>query len=229
LPHYETIKVVTAGDLPLRILIADPDPFFRRGTREILNEQDGLRVVAEAADGEQAVLRTQELRPDGLDLVLLELDLPRLDGIAATERLSAADGALPIVILTGSADEGHAQAAFRAGAVGFLTKSLPPDGLVHALLAFSRGASLPILPSLAEPFFRRLRAPGGAEASDARLPSLTAREREVFELIAAGARDRDIAQRLVVSESTIKKHVQNILRKLHARNRAQAIARLRNA
>lgn len=222
---------------PVRILIVDDHAFFRRGIREVINDEDDMQVVAEAADGEQATRIIEELRARGLDLVLMDIDMPRLDGISATERIAAADPDLPIIMLTVSTLDRDLFEAIRVGAVGFLSKSLSPDALVRALRAFHRGESMPMSPSMAQKmlgyFQQSLSAPtrqalttgrdSGAEAEI----TLTPREREVLELIARGARDREIADRLVVTESTVKKHVQNILRKLHARNRAEAVSRLR--
>jgi len=221
---------VTAGEQPLRILIVDADAFFRRGMREILNEADGVQVVGDAADGEQAILMARQMRPHGLDLVLMDTALPGLDGVTATERLVAREPGLAVIMLSQSSLERDLFEALRAGAVGYLTKNLAPDALVRALHAFQRGESLPIPRALAEKVlgaFRQRVTQRQAPPEPLPPPNLTTREKEVFELIARGARDREIALQLVVSVSTIKKHVQNILRKLHARNRAQAIARLR--
>jgi DNA-binding NarL/FixJ family response regulator len=223
---------VSADEQPLRILIVDDDVFFRRGLREILNEAEGIQVVGEAADGQQAIQLARTLRPRGLDLVLIDTRLPRLDGIATAERLVDADPTLAVVMLSLSSDDSDLFAALAVGALGYLSKTLAPEAVVRALVGFRRGESLPMSRGMAEKVLGALRHRASQSPSErdelAPPQSLTAREKEVFELIAGGARDRDIANRLVVSVSTVKKHVQNILRKLHARNRAQAIAALRN-
>lgn len=219
---------------PLRILIADDHAFLRRGIRDVIDAESDMRVVAEAADGAQALEIVRSLRPDRLDLVLMDIDMPVLDGIRATERINAADPSLPVVILTVSTLDRDLFDAIRVGAVGFLSKSLAPDALVRTLRGFHRGESLPMSPSTAQKvlaYFLQAPPPRPAAAEPVHDPlddTLTGREREVLELIAGGSRDREIADLLTVTESTVKKHVQNILRKLHARNRAEAVARLRS-
>jgi DNA-binding NarL/FixJ family response regulator len=216
----------------LRILIVDADAYFRRGMRETLNEADGLRVAGEAADGERALQLVRQLRPFELEVVLLDTRLPGVDGIATAERLLADDAELAVVMLSSSTADREVFDALRAGAIGYLSKHMPPEALVRALQAFGRGDSLPIPRAIGEKllaaFRQRSAAPRpAAPAAQTPPPALTAREQEVFELIAGGARDKEIAERLVVSQSTVKKHVQNMLRKLQVRNRAQAIASVR--
>ncbi len=226
------------GDRPLRILIVDDHPLVRRGIREVIDEEDDMRVVAEAADGEEAIRRVRELRPHGLDLVLMDIDMPGLDGIAATERIRAADPALPVIILTMSTLDRDLFEATRAGAVGFLSKTLSPTAMVRALRDFHREGALPMSPTMAARVLAHFQQraitsqpePPPSPAGDERTEGpLTAREREILALIAQGARDKDIADRLVLAESTVKKHVQNILRKLDARNRTEAVARFRDS
>jgi DNA-binding NarL/FixJ family response regulator len=217
---------VSATAQPLRILIADRDPFFRRGIREILNEADDLNVVGDALDGESAIHLARELRPRGLDVVLLDVEIARTNGFATAERL-AQDPALAVIILTVTEVEPDLLESIRVGATGYLRKTLTPAALVRALQGFHRGESLPMSRAMARTLFSRLRAAAVQPPStEPPLPYLTTREKEVCELIARGARDREIATQLMVSESTVKKHVQHILRKLHARNRAEAVARL---
>jgi DNA-binding NarL/FixJ family response regulator len=221
---------VETSEQPLRIMIVDSDAFFRRGVREIINEATGMQVVVEAADGEQAIQLARELRPQLLDLVLIDVDLPRLDGIAAVQQLSRADPDLAIVMLTLSTQDQDLVDSMRAGATGFLSKNLAPDALVRALHGFQRGESLPMSRAIGQKVLGLLRHAGAFQqlGVDASIPNLTQREKEVLELVARGARDREIAHQFVISESTVKKHVQNILRKLQARNRAEAVARLRD-
>jgi DNA-binding NarL/FixJ family response regulator len=215
-------------------MIVDDHAFFRRGIREILNEEEDMEVIAEASSGEQAIQLVRELRPDGLDLVLMDIDMPGLNGLSATAQISAEYPDMQVVMMSVSTLDRDLFEALRAGAVGFLSKSLSPDALARALRGFKQGESLPMSSDLAQKVLGYFRGapvepqPPSIETQQAET-SLTPREQEVLELIALGSRDREIAERLVVTESTVKKHVQNILRKLHARNRAEAVARLRAA
>jgi DNA-binding NarL/FixJ family response regulator len=214
-------------DGPLRVLLADDHEPFRRAMRGVIDAQDDMQIVAEAADGAEAVRISRSLRPDGLDVVLMDIDMPRLDGIKATQQITAADPDLPVVMLTVSTLDRDLFEAVRVGAIGFLSKGLSADAVVRALRSFHRYESLPLPRAMASKvlayFQQRETRPAPSPTIGA---GLSSREREVLELIARGARDREIATILVVSEGTVKKHVQNILRKLHARNRAEAVARL---
>jgi DNA-binding NarL/FixJ family response regulator len=170
------------------------------------------------------------LRRDGLDVVLMDIDMPRLDGIKATQQITAADPDLPVVMLTVSTLDRDLFEAVRVGAIGFLSKGLSADAVVRALRSFHRYESLPLPRAMASKvlaYFQQRQDTSNKPSPSVAGGGLSSREREVLELIARGARDREIATILVVSEGTVKKHVQNILRKLHARNRAEAVARLR--
>jgi DNA-binding NarL/FixJ family response regulator len=194
----------------------------------VISAEPDMQVVGEAIDGEQAVWLAGCLRPERLDLVLLDITMPRLDGIQATQRINAADPTLPIVILTVSTLDRNLFDAMRAGAVGYLSKSLAPQALVRALRDFRREGALPMSRSMAAKVLAYFR---GAESqarsvATAGIPGLSPREHDVLALIATGAHDREIGQQLVIAERTVKKHVQQILRKLQARNRAEAVTRL---
>ena len=228
---------VFRGDQPLRILIADDHALFRRGLREVLDEEEDMQVVADVADGEEALRRARELRPDGLDLVLMDVDMPGLDGISAAKRILAEDPGLPVVVLTASTLDRDLLDAVRAGAIGFLSKGLSPAAMLRALRDFRDEGALPMSRTVAAKVLAHFQqtvaaseqaAPAEPAVEDWSESPLTPREREVLELIASGARDREIADHLVLTESTVKKHVQNILRKLGARNRTDAVIRLRN-
>jgi DNA-binding NarL/FixJ family response regulator len=222
------------SDDRLRILVADDHALFRRGVRDAFLEAHDLEVVAEAADGEQAVEMSGQLRPEHLDLVLMDLSMPKLDGIAATRRILAEDPTLPVVVLTVSGEEDELLAAMRAGAVGFLSKGLTSTALIRTLRDFHRDGALPMSRTMAARVLRHLQSlspsdPVSSEETTGAMPpvlqSLTGREREVLMHIALGERDWEIASRLQLTENTVKKHVKNILQKLGVRNRAQAAAR----
>ncbi len=216
---------------PLRILVVDDHILFRRGICQVMADISDMEVVAEAADGEQAVREVERLRPHGLDLVLMDVEMPKLDGMAATRRIAAVDPDLPVVMLTVSGLDQDVLAAIQAGAVGFLSKSLSAPALIRTLRDFHRERALPMSRTMATRVLTQLRSPAaesarGASTSQASDP-LTQRELEVLDLIAQGARDRDIADSLTVTENTVKKHVKSILQKLGARNRTEAAARHR--
>ena len=212
----------------MRVLIADDHAAFRRGIAEVIDEQPDMQVIAEAGDGEEALAKVRSLGPEALDLVLMDIDMPGMSGIRATELFGRAFPDLPIVMLTVSTLESDLFDAIRAGAVGYLTKSLSPEAMVRSLRSFRENDALPINRMMATKvltYFREAGQPVRQPAPTVET-SLTEREREVLELIAEGKRDREIAGLLVVSESTVKKHVQNVLRKLHARNRTEAAGAL---
>jgi DNA-binding NarL/FixJ family response regulator len=216
----------------LRILIADDHAAFRRELVEVLMRQPDFQVVAEASDGAQAVQLARALRPGGLDLVLMDIEMPVLEGIAATAEITSNDPDLAVIMLTVSTLDIDLFGALRAGAVGFLSKHLTPVVVVRTLRDFQQHGSLPMSRQMAAKmlgFFRQQVRAERSSAGDVRTQAagLTQREREVLALIAGGAHDREIAAALQVSETTIKTHVQHVLRKLHARNRTEAAARFR--
>src|SRR5919199_1756376 len=200
----------------LRVLITDDHALFRRGIREVIDAEDDMRVVAEAGDGEEAIRLARELRPHGLDVVLLDLDMPGLDGIATTRELLAGDPDLSIVILTGSTLDEDLFEAARLGAVGFLSKRLSGPAIVRALRDFHRDGALPMSRTMAARVLAHFRQVAVAKQGIETAPQvggtladvLTSREREVLELLATGARNREIAERLIVAENTVKRHVQ---------------------
>ena len=221
----------TVSEHPLQVLLVDDHDAYRHAIAEAINAEDDMCVVAEAADGEQAVWLAQYLWPSRLDLVLMDIEMPRLDGIAATARIVASHPELPIIMLTVSDLDEHLFNAIRFGAVGYLRKTVSPEALVRCLRDFHRDNALPMSRVMARKvlaYFQERRAHVPHEpALDVSLTPLSPREHEVLELVARGARDRDIAEQLIIAERTVKKHVESILRKLHARNRAEAAARLR--
>jgi DNA-binding NarL/FixJ family response regulator len=204
-----------------RVLIADDQALVRGGFRMILEAKPGLEVVGEAEDGAQAVAIASAARPD---VILMDVRMPRVDGVEATRRIVASGSAARILILTTFDLDEHAFAALRAGASGFLLKDVQPADLVEAVRIVARGEAL-----LAPSFTRRLldrfaaQLPGEPVAPPPALGELTARELEVLSLVARGLSNAELARRLVLTEATIKTHVSAILRKLGLRDRVQLV------
>jgi two-component system nitrate/nitrite response regulator NarL len=242
----------------VRIMIADDHALIRRVVRELVEKESDMEVVAEACDGHEAEAQAIQTQPD---VVLMDLDMPECDGFEATERVLACSPHSHVVILTASHYEQHVFQAIQRGAVGYLTKDIKPEALIHAIRCASRDELCippPIatrvlahirsmrLPTSIGPVKREMtligrqtvlstkepkqiregrRAGAGPDQSQHATIShpLTKREREILDLIRKGHKNREIARELCVAESTVHKHVQNILEKLHARNRTEAI------
>jgi DNA-binding NarL/FixJ family response regulator len=203
----------------IRILLADDQVLVRTGFRMILGTEDELEVVGEAVDGAQAVELARRLRPD---VVLMDVQMPRLDGLAATRQV-VADGSARVVILTTFDTDDYLFEALRAGASGFLLKNAAPEDLVEAVMVVARGDAL-----LAPEVTRRVldtfaRRPAAAQPRPAALDQLTERELEVLRLIARGHSNAEIATTLFLGEATVKTHVSRVLSKLGLRDRVQAV------
>jgi DNA-binding NarL/FixJ family response regulator len=208
------------NDQSVRVVVADDQELVRSGFGMIVDAQPDLEVVGEAADGEEAVAVARDQRAD---VVLMDVRMPRLDGIEATRRLAGPDVADPVkvVILTTFDLDEYVFEALRAGASGFLLKDVRRDDLVHAIRVVARGEAL-LAPSvtrrLIEDFTRRP-VPGARS----RLTALTPREQEVLELIGRGCNNAEIGETLFVGEATVKTHVGRVLMKLGLRDRVQAV------
>jgi DNA-binding NarL/FixJ family response regulator len=205
----------------IRVLLADDQELVRTGFRLILGAEPDLEVVGEAADGEEAVQRARELAPD---VALMDIRMPRLNGIEATRRLLDGDGPAPrVLILTTFDQDEYVYEALRAGASGFLLKTVPADQLVAGVRTVGRGDALlapEITRRLIEAYTgQRARAPAPPAGYD----ELTAREREVLALLARGLTNAEIAAQLVVEPSTVKSHVAGVLLKLGVRDRVGAV------
>ncbi len=206
--------------MSVRVLIADDQALVRAGFRKLLESAPHIEVVGEAADGRDAVDQARKLLPT---LVLMDIRMPRLDGIEATRRLTAdRDGTRVLILTTFGLDE-YVYEALRAGASGFMLKDAPPEDLLAAIDIIARGDAMiapAVTRSVIEEFVRCSPAPTPGPPA---LDELTDREREVLELLARGLSNAEIAQRLVVSNGTVKTHVAHILQKLDLRDRVQAV------
>jgi DNA-binding NarL/FixJ family response regulator len=204
----------------IKVLIADDQALVRSGFRMILESRDDLTVVGEAGDGEQALRLVEQTRPD---VVLMDVRMPGLDGVAATARLTARPDAPKVIILTTYDLEEPLYAALRAGASGFLLKDVRPADLVEAIRVVAGGDAL-LAPTATRRLLDRFLVTDVTPAAPTgSLDRLTEREREVLTLMARGASNAEIADRLVVSETTVKTHVSAVLRKLGVRDRVQAV------
>lgn len=206
----------------IRVFLVDDQAMVRAGFRMLVDSQPDLEVVGEAGDGQEAVER---LAVTGCDVVLMDVRMPRLDGVAATRRITAADGAPRVVVLTTFDLDEHAFAAIRAGAAAFLLKDARPDELLDAIRTVHAGDSV-VAPSttrrLLEHFAATLPDPAPA-APDGRLADLTERELEVLVLVGRGHSNQEIAAELYVAEATVKTHVSRLLAKTASRDRVQLV------
>ena len=199
----------------ITVLLVDDHPVVRAGLRALLDAQEGLRVIGEAADGEEAVTLARDLAPD---VVLMDLQMPRLGGAAATARIAALDDPPYVLILTVYDTDADIFPAVEAGAVGYLLKDTPPQDLARAVSAAADGQTV-LAPAVAARLMQRSRTPARDE--------ITAREIEILTLLAQGLSNRDIARRLHITEATVKTHLVHIFGKLAVDNRTAAVAAAR--
>jgi DNA-binding NarL/FixJ family response regulator len=205
----------------IRVLLVDDQPLIRSGFRALLDIEDDIEVVAEAADGQQGVAMAREHMPD---IALIDIQMPVVDGIEATRRI-AADPALTgvhVVILTNYGLDEHVFNALRAGAAGFLVKDIQPEDLLHAIRVAARGDAL-LAPSITRKLINRYITQPLDTRAAAGLEELTNREREAVALVAKGLSNDQIAEHMVISPLTAKTHVNRAMTKLHARDRAQLV------
>jgi len=206
--------------MKIRIVIADDQALVRSGFRLIVDARPDLEVVGEAEDGEQAVALVEELEPD---VILLDIRMPNLDGIEATKQIVGSGSGTRILVLTTFDLDEYVYGAIRAGASGFLLKDVRPGELVDAIRVVASGNAL-LGPTAVERLLRRFSVPVDDHPMDtAAVGSLTDREAETLRLLANGLSNAEIAATLVVSETTVKTHVSNLLRKLGVRDRVQAV------
>ncbi|WP_284740030.1 response regulator [Amycolatopsis sp. RTGN1] len=205
----------------IRVLLADDQPLIRSGFRALLDIEDDIEVVAEAADGGEAVALAGQHLPD---IALIDVQMPVVDGIEATRRI-AADPALAgvhVVILTNYGLDEYVFTALRAGAAGFLVKDIQPEDFLHAVRVAARGDAL-LAPSITRKLIDRYVTQPLETGAPAGLAHLTNREREAVTLVAQGLANDQIADRMVISPLTAKTHINRAMTKLHARDRAQLV------
>lgn len=203
--------------MTIRILIADDHPIVRDGLSAVLETQADFAIVGEAASGAQAVEQAAALHPD---VILLDLALPELDGVAALRAIRAADPAMKVIIFTAFDTDERILGAVQAGAQGYLLKGVPREELFQAIRIVHNGGSL-LQPVVAARLLRQVSGAGLADLPE----SLTERELEVLQLLAKGRQNKEIANQLVISERTVKFHVSAILGKLGVGNRTEAVSR----
>jgi len=205
----------------VRVLIADDQALFRRGLYVVLGTEEDIEVVAEAEDGEEAIAKAEELAPDA---VLMDVRMPRVNGIEAARRIREMLPSTKILMLTVSDEEDDLYEAIKAGANGYLLKEISVEEVANAIHSVVQGQSL-ISPSMASKLLNEFNslARQAAEKEELPAPVLTARELEVLKLVARGMSNKDVADQLFISENTVKNHVRNILEKLHLHSRMEAV------
>ncbi len=212
----------------IRVLIADDHALFREGVRALLSATPDIEVVGEASDGETAINHVKSTLPD---VILMDINMPRLNGIEATQLILTAHPNLGIIIVTMLEDDASVFAAMKAGARGYILKGAHHEDVLQAIRTVAGGQAVfgPAVAARMMTFFQSLDAtPKSVPPTDA-FPELTARERDVLQLISGGASNKDIAESLFISGKTVSNHITNIFSKLQVANRAQAVLRARDA
>jgi DNA-binding NarL/FixJ family response regulator len=204
---------------PIRVMIVDDHPVVRNGLIGMFEGETGFEVVGDAGDGAEAVRRAGALAPD---VILMDLRMPEMDGVAAISALAAAGSRARVLVLTTYDTDSDVLSAIEAGATGYLLKDAPPAELFRAVRSAASGEAV-LSPSVATRVVGQMRGAGGSVASPAQEP-ISARELEVLELVARGASNRDAAARLFISEATVKTHLMHIYAKLGVNDRAAAVA-----
>jgi DNA-binding NarL/FixJ family response regulator len=207
----------------INVLLVEDQCLVRSGLKALLNQEPDIRVVGEATDGEEAVQMARDIQPD---LVLMDIRLPKIDGIEATRKIKDADGGVEVLVLSAYEDDESVFQAIQAGASGYVLKDITPTNLMRAIRAVRSGMST-VHPGITRKLLERIslmsraRTPGAAPIHS---DGLTDREVEILVGVAKGASSRELAAKLFVSESTVKSHLRTIYRKINVRDRSQAVA-----
>jgi DNA-binding NarL/FixJ family response regulator/class 3 adenylate cyclase len=228
---FPSLKINTTKDFSMdtiRILIADDHALFREGLRALFAALPDIEVVGEAADGAGAITQVDALKPD---VVLMDINMPGVNGIEATRRILSAHPNLGIIMVTMLEDDASVFAAMKAGARGYVLKGANHEEILQAIHAVSGGQAVfgPAIAARIMSFFQNLNSAHKAAAQTDVFPELTSREREVLQLMTQGASNKDIAEKLVISGKTVSNHISNIFSKLQVADRAQAVLRARDA
>jgi len=202
-----------------RILIADDDALVRMGLRAVLDGEADLDVVGEAEDGRQAIEMVADLRPD---LVIMDIRMPNLDGLAATREITAGDGGPQVLVLTTFELDEYVYEALRAGAAGFVLKRIHPADLIEAVRVVAGGESM-VYPAATRRLVERFSSPTAGKEQARAIARLSEREQEVLRLLAQGRSNREMSEQLFVGMETVKSHVGSVLLKLEVRDRTQAV------
>lgn len=211
--------------MPIKIIIADDHVLLRQGIRNVLELEEDLKVIGEAGDGEQAVQQVALLLPD---ILLLDINMPKMNGLEVIRRVIEQQGTVRIIVLTMHDDENYVLEVIKAGAVGYLLKDIEPGMLVKAIRAVHEGESF-IYPSLAKKLFgeinrQHIRNQEAAKVYErTKEERLTYREIEVLEMVCKGMSNQDVAKKLFLSEKTVKNHLTNVFRKINVTDRTQAV------
>ncbi len=204
--------------MSIRVLVADDQSMVRAGFRMLLSDEEDIEVVAEASNGLEAVEKASRYKPS---VVLMDIRMPELDGLTAAQRILEADDGARVLILTTFDHDEYVYEALRIGASGFVLKDDPPEQLIGAIRTIAQGDAL-LSPSITKRVIEQFgRVPRPEPPSE--LAELTTREHEILKLIAQGLSNAEIAEQLVISETTVKTHVTHILQKLNLRDRVQAV------
>jgi NarL family two-component system response regulator LiaR len=198
----------------ITVMLIDDHRVVRQGLRDFLELQGDIEIVGEAASGEEGVQVARELLPD---VVLMDLVMPGIDGVETTRRVKAASPSTRVIVLTSFADDDKVFPAIKAGAISYLLKDVSPEDLAHAIRAAQRNEAV-LHPEVAAKLMQEFSAP---RANEAPVDQLTAREMDVLRLVAKGMSNKEIADKLIISEKTVKTHLSNILSKLHLADRTQ--------